>query len=193
MYVHIRRLKLPTYMLANFWAIYIRTVTQTRNNASFLLYTYMHIHTVFEKMFILYAIRAHPSLIILQETAMVGTSCKIFLQTQNRLEMALLTFLRNTNLHNVKIALTCFRFLVQLTEVLMITGEPCPVPFADNIKPYQALYDASSNLLIGEWVLIVFHMHCGKILIDVYFQNSKFCHRSFFNPFQYMTEQSVIW
>ena len=93
-------------------------------------------------------IRAPP--LSLQETAMVGTSCKIFLQTQNRLEMALLTFLRNTNLHNVKIALTCFRFLVQLTEVLMITGEPCPVPFAENIKPYQALSDASSNLLIGE-------------------------------------------
>ena len=93
-------------------------------------------------------IRAPP--LSLQETAMVGTSCKIFLQTQNRLEMALLTFLRNTNLHNVKIALTCFRFLVQLTEVLMVTGEPCPVPFAENIKPYQALSDASSNLLIGE-------------------------------------------
>jgi len=88
-------------------------------------------------------------LISLQEMAMIGTSCKIFLQTQNRLEMALLTFLRNTNMHNVKIALTCFRFLVQLTEVLITTGEPCPVPFADNIKPYQALSDASSNLLIG--------------------------------------------
>lgn len=92
---------------------------------------------------------------------MVGTSCKIFLQTQNRLEMALLTYLRNTNLHNVKIALTCFRFLVQLTEVLITTGEPCPVPFAENIKPYQALSDASSNLLIGECecnALMKFHM-----------------------------------
>lgn len=85
-----------------------------------------------------------------QESALIGTSCKIFLQTQNRLEMALLTYLRNTNLHNVQISLTCFQFLVQLTEVLMTTGEPCPVPFANNIKPYQALADASKNLLIGE-------------------------------------------
>ena len=36
----------------------------------------------------------------------------------------------------------------------MIIGEPYPVPFSDNIKPYQALSDASSNLLIGEWVFI---------------------------------------
>lgn len=118
-----------------------------------------YVHTVFEKVFIFHIIMDSP-LIILQETAMVGTSCKIFLQTQNRLEMALLTFLRNTNLHNVKIALTCFRFLVQLTEVLMTTGEPCPVPFADNIKPYQALSDASSNLLIGQWGYYNPRIHC---------------------------------
>ena len=78
------------------------------------------------------------------------TTCKIFLQTQNRLEMALLTFLHNTNLHNVKILLTCFQFLVQLTEVLMTTGEPYPVTFTANIKPYQALSDGSSNVLIGK-------------------------------------------
>ena len=37
----------------------------------------------------------------------------------------------------------------------MTTGQPCPIPFADNIKPYQALSDASSNVLIGKPVNVV--------------------------------------
>ena len=37
----------------------------------------------------------------------------------------------------------------------MTTGEPCPGPFADNIKPYQALLNASSNVLIDKPVLVV--------------------------------------
>ena len=41
-------------------------------------------------------------------------------------------FLCNTILHNVKISLTRVLFLVQLTKVLITTGEPCPVSFADN-------------------------------------------------------------
>ena len=63
----------------------------------------------------------------------------------------------------------------------MIIGEPCPVRFTDNIKPYQALSDASSNLV---WQV---SLYC----IGVDFQSSKVLLQVIFNPFQYIPEQSV--
>jgi len=74
-----------------------------------------------------------------------GSSCKILQQMYTMLETVLLLFLRNTNVDAVRVAESCFKYLVMEAELV----EPSVVPYSPNIKLYRQLESLSSMRQIG--------------------------------------------
>ena len=74
-----------------------------------------------------------------------GSSCKILQQMYTMLETVLLLFLRNTNMDAVRVAESCFKYLVLEAELV----EPSVVPYSPNIKHYHQLESLSNMRQIG--------------------------------------------
>ena len=74
-----------------------------------------------------------------------GSSCKILQQMYTMLETVLLLFLRNTNVDAVRVAESCFKYLVMEAELV----EPSVVPYSPNIKLYRQLESLSNMRQIG--------------------------------------------
>lgn len=74
-----------------------------------------------------------------------GTSCKILQQMYIMLETVLLLFLRNTNIDAVRVAMSCFKYLVLEAELV----EQSVVPYTPNIGLYRQLDSLSTLPQIG--------------------------------------------
>ncbi len=74
-----------------------------------------------------------------------GSNCKILQQMYTMLETVLLLFLRNTNVDAVRVAESCFKYLVLEAELV----EPSVVPYSPNIKYYRQLESLSTVRQIG--------------------------------------------
>lgn len=74
-----------------------------------------------------------------------GSRCKILQQMYTMLETVLLLFLRNTNIDAVRVAMSCFKYLVQEAELV----EPSVVPYSPNILLYRQLETLSTMPQIG--------------------------------------------
>lgn len=74
-----------------------------------------------------------------------GTSCKILQQMYTMLETVLLLFLRNTNIDAVRVAMSCFKYLVLEAELV----DPSVVPYTPNIWLYRQLESLSTAPQIG--------------------------------------------
>ena len=84
-----------------------------------------------------------------ESEASLGSSCKISQQMYTMLETVLLLFLRNTDIEAVRIAMSCFKYLVIEAELVMSPTEPSAVPYAPNLRAYKQLEEASKTLQIG--------------------------------------------
>lgn len=74
-----------------------------------------------------------------------GTSCKILQQMYTMLETVLLLFLRNTNIDAVRVAMSCFKYLVLEAELV----DSSVVPYTPNIWLYRQLESLSTAPQIG--------------------------------------------
>lgn len=74
-----------------------------------------------------------------------GSGCKILQQMYTMLETVLLLFLRNTNIDAVRVAMSCFKYLVLEAELV----EPSIVPYSSNIRLYHQLALLSAMPQIG--------------------------------------------
>ena len=74
-----------------------------------------------------------------------GSSCKILQQMYTMLETVLLLFLRNTSIDAVRMAMSCFKFLVLEAELV----EPSVVPYSPNIWLYRQVESFSAMPQIG--------------------------------------------
>ena len=84
-----------------------------------------------------------------ESEASLGSSCKISQQMYTMLETVLLLFLRNTDIEAVRIAMSCFKYLVIEAELVMSPTEPSAIPYSPNLRAYKQLDEASKTLLIG--------------------------------------------
>ena len=71
--------------------------------------------------------------------------CKILQQMYTMLETVLLLFLRNTSIDAVRVAMSCFKYLVLEAELV----EPTVVPYSPNIRLYSQLGSLSAMPQIG--------------------------------------------
>ena len=74
-----------------------------------------------------------------------GTSCKILGQMYTMLETVLLLFLRNINIDAVRVAMSCFKYLVLEAELV----DSSVVPYTPNILLYRQLESLSTAPQIG--------------------------------------------
>ena len=74
-----------------------------------------------------------------------GTSCKILQQMYIMLETVLLLFLRNTDIDAVRVAMSCFKYLVLEAELV----DPSVIPYTPNLRLYQQLESLSIMPQIG--------------------------------------------
>lgn len=84
-----------------------------------------------------------------ESEASLGISCKISQQMYTMLETVLLLFLRNTDIEAVRIAMSCFKYLVIEAELVMNPTEPSAIPYSPNLRAYRQLEEASKTLQIG--------------------------------------------
>lgn len=77
--------------------------------------------------------------------ASLGTSCKILQQMYTMLETVLLLFLRNINVDAVRLAMSCFKYLVLEAELV----DPSLIPYTPNILLYRQLESLSTAPQIG--------------------------------------------
>lgn len=76
-------------------------------------------------------------------------SCKVLQQMYTMLETVLLLFLRNTNIDAVRLAMSCFKYLVLEAELVMNPTEPSMIPYAPNLVSYKQLEELSQLPQIG--------------------------------------------
>lgn len=76
-------------------------------------------------------------------------SCKILQQMYTMLETVLLLFLRNTNIDAVRLAMSCFKYLVLEAELVMNPTEPSMIPYSPNLVSYKQLEELSQLPQIG--------------------------------------------
>lgn len=74
-----------------------------------------------------------------------GSSCKILQQMYTMLETVLLLFLRNINMDTVRMAMSCFKYLVLEAELV----DASLVPYSPNIWLYRQLESLSNEPQIG--------------------------------------------
>ena len=76
-------------------------------------------------------------------------SCKVLQQMYTMLETVLLLFLRNTNIDAVRLAMSCFKYLVLEAELVMNPTDPSMIPYAPNLVSYKQLEELSQLPQIG--------------------------------------------
>ena len=76
-------------------------------------------------------------------------SCKVLQQMYTMLETVLLLFLRNTNIDAVRLAMSCFKYLVLEAELVMSPTDPSMIPYAPNLMSYKQLEELSQLPPIG--------------------------------------------
>ena len=76
-------------------------------------------------------------------------SCKVLQQMYTMLETVLLLFLRNTNIDAVRLAMSCFKYLVLEAELVMSPTDPSMIPYASNLISYKQLEELSQLPQIG--------------------------------------------
>ena len=76
-------------------------------------------------------------------------SCKVLQQMYTMLETVLLLFLRNTNIDAVRLAMSCFKYLVLEAELVMSPTDPSMIPYAPNLMSYKQLEELSQLPQIG--------------------------------------------
>ena len=76
-------------------------------------------------------------------------SCKVLQQMYTMLETVLLLFLRNTNIDAVRLAMSCFKYLVLEAELVMSPTDPSMIPYAPNLISYKQLEELSQLPQIG--------------------------------------------
>ena len=77
------------------------------------------------------------------------SSCKVLQQMYTMLETVLLLFLRNTNIDAVRLAMSCFKYLVLEAELVMNPTDPSMIPYAPNLASYKQLEELSQLPQIG--------------------------------------------
>ena len=76
-------------------------------------------------------------------------SCKVLQQMYTMLETVLLLFLRNTNIDAVRLAMSCFKYLVLEADLVMSPTDPSVIPYAPNLMSYKQLEELSQLPQIG--------------------------------------------